>query len=131
MIPFLINFKKSVLNNFNLSSNGKKYLFINFTSVLLFAILYYINDYFIINNLEFAKKLGFVKKDYKLRDNKVNSIIYYIWFSLITQTTLGYTGILNEKTGLNVPFSKLEYNSYKFLNIMQISSIFIYASLFI
>lgn len=126
MNHFFIIFKKKILSN-----TGKKYLLINFTSVIVFAILYYINDYFIINNSELAKKLSFVKKDYKVKDNKVNSIIYYIWFSLITQTTLGYSGILNEKNGLNVPFSKLEYNSYKFLNILQISSIFIYASLFI
>ena len=126
MNHFLIIFKKKLLSN-----RGKKYLLINFASVIIFAVLYYINDYFIINNSELAKNLGFVEKNYKVNNNKVNSIIYYIYFSLITQTTIGYSGILNEKTGLNIPFSKLEYNSYKFLNIMQISSIFIYASLFI
>lgn len=126
MNHFLIIFKKKLLSN-----RGKKYLLINFASVIIFALLYYINDYFIINNSELAKNLGFVEKNYKVDNNKVNSIIYYIYFSLITQTTIGYSGILNEKTGLNIPFSKLEYNSYKFLNIMQISSIFIYASLFI
>ena len=115
----------------NISKNGKKYLIINLSSVIIFAILYFLNDYFIINNPELAIKLGFVKKDYKVNDNKVNGLIYYIWFSLITQTTLGYTGILNEETGLNIPFSKLDYNSYKLLNILQIISIFIYASLFI
>ena len=91
----------------NISKNGKKYLIINLSSVIIFAILYFLNDYFIINNPELAIKLGFVKKDYKVNDNKVNGLIYYIWFSLITQTTLGYTGILNEETGLNIPFSKL------------------------
>lgn len=117
--------------NSKISKNGKKYLLINFLSVITFGILYFLNDYFISNNIELAKKIGFVKKDYKSHNDISNSLIYYIWFSLITQTTIGYTGLLNERTGMNIPFSKISYNSFKILNILQISSVFIYASLFI
>lgn len=122
--------------NSKISKNGKKYLLINFLSVIIFGILYFLNDYFISNNIELAKKFGFVDKNYKSNSDKSNSdksntLLYYIWFSLITQTTLGYSGLLNEKSGLIVPFSKISYRSFKLLNILQISSIFIYASLFI
>lgn len=125
MKPFLL-----AQINSKISNNGKKYLLINFLSVIIFGILYFLNDYFISNNIELAKKIGFVEKNYKFTNDKSNSLIYYIWFSLITQTTLGYTGLINEKTGINIPFSK-GFNSFKILNILQISTIFIYASLFI
>lgn len=117
--------------NSKISKNGKKYLLINFLSVILFGILYFLNDYFITNNIELAKKIGFLKKHHKGDNDKSNSLIYYMWFSLITQTTLGYTGLLNERTGINIPFSKISYNSFKIINILQISTIFIFASLFI
>lgn len=120
--------------NSKISKNGKKYLLINFLSVIIFGILYFLNNYFIINNIQLAKKIGFIEKNYKFTNDKSNDksndLLYYIWFSLITQTTLGYTGLINEKTGINIPFSK-GFNSFKILNILQISSIFIYASLFI
>lgn len=116
---------------FKFSNKSKKYLLINFLSVITFGILYFLNDYFITNNIELAKKIGFLKKDYKSNNDKSNTLLYYIWFSLITQSTLGYTGLLNERTGINIPFSKISYNSFKILNILQITSIFIYASIFI
>lgn len=116
----------------NISKNGKKYLIINLSSVIIFALLYYLNDIFIINNIKLAKKFKFIDKNYNENKKEIaNTFLYYLWFSLITQTTLGYTGLINEKTNLNVPFSKIKYNSFKFLNILQIISIFIYASLFI
>ena len=125
MKPFLLDQINSKISN-----NGKKYLLINFLSVIIFGILYFLNNYFIINNIQLAKKIGFIEKNYKFTNDTSNDLLYYIWFSLITQTTLGYTGLINEKTGINIPFSK-GFNSFKILNILQISSIFIYASLFI
>lgn len=112
---------KQILSN--ISKNGKKYLFINLSSVIIFALLYYLNDIFIINNIKLAKKFKFIDKNYNENKKEIaNTFLYYLWFSLITQTTLGYTGLINEK---------IKYNSFKILNILQIISIFIYASLFI
>ena len=49
---------------------------------------------------------------------------YYLWFSLITQTTVGYTGMLQSK-GQPETFTSMRSNVFKFLNILQLSSIFI------
>ena len=133
MNHIFLTFKRSI------SKNGKKYLIINFLSIIIFAFLYYINDYFIINNIELAKKIKLIENDYNIQNNiqnnnstnKLNLILYYIWFSLITQTTIGYNGFIDPNNGVNIPFILIKNNSYKIINIMQIISIFIYASIFI
>ena len=107
------------------TKNGKKFLFFHILAVFVFAFLYYIQDYFITNNFELAKKLYLVDKDiHQSKDDEVNSFYYYFWFSLITQTTVGYSGILNEKSGQSIPFSKIHERSYKIINISQLLSIF-------
>ena len=103
----------------------KLYLITVFASILIFAFLYYINDYFITNNIELAKKLYFVSNNYNETENKSNDFIYYLWFSLITQSTIGYGGLINGNTGENIPFSKIYYRPFKILNILQILSVFL------
>ena len=58
---------------------------------------------------------------------------YWLWFSLVTQTTVGYAVESTTKDGffeLNEYPSKYKY-VYRFINIIQMSSIFLIASLFI
>lgn len=109
---------------FKLNRKGKKFFYYHLLAVIFFGVLYYLQDYFITNYSSLAKKLKFIPEDYDASKDKVNSLLYYLWFSLITQTTVGYSGILNERTSLSVPWSKLHYRTYKIINITQLLSIF-------
>lgn len=93
--------------------------------VFLFAILYYLQDRFIVRYKDFAKKIGLLDKDYSEKDfsDHDSSFLYYLWYSLITQTTVGYAGVVNAKTGVSVPFSKSPNNLYRILNILQLFSV--------
>ncbi len=108
-----------------LTKNGRRFVLYHVGAVIMFTFLYYIQDYFITNNFELAKKLYLVDKNkHQSKDDKVNSIYYYLWFSLITQSTVGYSGILNEETGQNIPFSKIHEIPYRVFNVTQLLSIF-------
>ena len=108
---------------FFLNKKGKNFLYYHLLAVIIFGLLYYFQDYFITNYSNLAKKLKFIPEDYDASKDKVNSLLYYLWFSLITQTTVGYSGILNERTGLSVPWGK-HPRTYKIINITQLISIF-------
>jgi hypothetical protein len=110
---------------FFLNKKGKTFLYYHLLAAIIFGLLYYLQDYFISNYSSLSKKLKFIPEDYDASKDKVNSLLYYLWFSLITQTTVGYSGILNERTSLSVPWSKLHYRTYKIINITQLISIFV------
>lgn len=112
-----------------LPAKGRKFFLYHIFCVVLFAILYFLQDYFISNYSEIAKKLKFIPQDYDGSKDKANNIIYYIWFSLITQTTVGYGGLLNERTGNPLPWVQIKYRTYKVLNILQLISIFFISAL--
>ena len=124
MINNLLIFKK-----LSFSNKALFYLLISLLNVLIFTILYYIQDYFISNNIELSKKLGILDKNYNEKP-EIISFLYYFWFSLITQTTVGYNNILN-KNGQVLSFMKISYYPFKFLNIIQLISIFAISALFI
>lgn len=111
------------------NKKGRNFIFYHLLAVIVFGLLYFIQDYFITNYSEYAKKLKLIPEDYDASKDKVNSFLYYLWFSLITQTTVGYTGVLNEHTGLSVPWSKIHYRTYKLINITQLVSIFIISAM--
>lgn len=110
---------------FYLNKKGRNFLYYHLLAIIIFGLLYYIQDYFISNYSPLAKKLKLIPENYDASKDKVNDLLYYLWFSLITQTTVGYSGILNEKTGALVPWSKLHYRTYKVINITQLISIFL------
>lgn len=112
-IPFLNNIKKS-----------KQYLLYNIFSILIFAFLYWLNDYFIYFAIENFPDIFNKYIDYSEYTGKINTFLYYLWFSLITQTTVGYSGLINAN-GKIIPFSKYPLWTFKYLNIMQLLSIFI------
>lgn len=109
---------------FTLNKKGKKFFYYHLLAAIIFGFLYYIQDFFISNNPLLAKKLKFIPEHYDASKDKPNNILYYLWFSLITQTTVGYSGILNERSGMSVPWSKIHYRTYKIINITQLLSIF-------
>lgn len=110
---------------------NKQVIYLNLIAVLLFGILYYIQDKFIINNIKTSKQLGLLKETYedKMYNENSSPFLYHLWFSLITQTTVGYTGLVNQKTGDNIPFDKSPNRVFQFLNILQLISVFIIFSM--
>jgi len=114
-----------------LNKKGNNFLYYHLLAAIIFGLLYYLQDYFITNYSSLAKKLKFIPEDYDASKDKANTLLYYLWFSLITQTTVGYTGVLNERTGLSVPWSKIHYRTYKIINITQLLSIFYISAVFL
>jgi hypothetical protein len=109
---------------FFLNKKGKNFLYYHLLAAIIFGLLYYLQDYFITNYPILAKKLKFIPEDYDASKDKVNSLLYYLWFSLITQTTVGYSGLVNERTNEVVPWNKINYRTYKIINVTQLLSIF-------
>tara|TARA_A100001011_G_C14304593_1_gene842486 strand:- start:1434 stop:1817 length:384 start_codon:yes stop_codon:yes gene_type:complete len=116
-----------------LSTKGKSLIICNIIAVFIFAGLYYLIDYIISYYPEFAEKY-LLEELPKGREHKSTPIftlkppIYYLWFSLITQTTVGYTGVL---TLDNEPQNFVHMRSvpFKILNIIQLFSIFVIPAL--
>ena len=112
---------------FNWKEKGLKMILLNIFATLIFAWLYYIQDYIISNYPKFAEKYMLRELEDKKQSNKplytLKPAIYYLWFSLITQTTVGYTGMLQSK-GEPETFTSMRSNVFKYLNILQLSSIF-------
>ena len=126
-------FQKFLFNKKLFNNKGIYYILTNFLIVIIFAILYYIQDFFITKNIEFSKQVGILDKNYNENNNEnseIKSLLYYFWFSLVTQTTVGYGTIINSN-GKQIPFIKIEYIPFKILNILQLISIFVIAAIFI
>ena len=110
-----------------ISQKTKYVLICNLILVLIFAILYYVQDYIISYYPDFSEKY-LLEKDTNNSHNKplltLKPFTYYIWFSMITQSTVGYTGII---TGDNKPenFDKIRSIPFKIINILQMTTIFI------
>lgn len=102
---------------FNFITSNKKllYIIINIFLTLFFGLTYWLIDILSIHN---RKLLGIKKSNLSN-----NSLIYYIWYSLITQTTVGYGGLVNYKD-VNVDFNN-ELNIIKIVNIIQLLTIFL------
>lgn len=112
-----------LLSRINKYKKPYRFFLYNILSVFIFGFLYWLNDLmvdFIINNYpEYSNKYINCQEC----TGKISSLIYYIWFSFITQTTVGYTGLVNAE-GKSMPFLKFPYWTFKILNIMQLFSIF-------
>ena len=72
---------------FTLNKKRKNFFYYHFLAVIFFGLLYYLQDYFITNYSILAKKLKIIPEDYDASLDEVDDIFYYLWFSLITQTT--------------------------------------------
>lgn len=108
-----------------------RFFWLNSISVLVFALLYTLQDRLIIDNTEMAKKLGLLRENYNkdFYSGESSGFLYYLWYSLITQTTVGYAGAVNTKSGLPVPFSAAPNRVFKVLNILQLLSVLFFISI--
>jgi len=108
-----------------IKNNGLKYLKYNIISTLVFAVLYWLSDYIITIYPKLSKELHF---GYYKDHNPVNAFNYWLWQSLITQTTVGYGGITGSDGG-SISFLNFHNNLYKIFNFAQLFSIFFIAAL--
>ena len=98
--------------------NNKKirnFIFYETMLIVGFTIAYLLSDIFLYNYPELGKNLGFGTI------NKKGNFLSYLYFSLITQTTVGYGGIMPD--GKNIIDSKS--NIFKILCGLQLYSILI------
>ena len=102
-----------------LKRKAKTYLFLHFGCVFIFAFLYWISDFLEFKNPKISKKY----LNDTGRTEGVNTFMYYLWFSLVTQTTVGYSG-LQAPDGKAIFISQTDY-PYQIINMLQIMSIFI------
>ena len=112
----------SYINNI-FTSKQKNFLFLkyHFGAILLFGILYWIQDNFVTYYPDISEKYG-LGKAY----NPPDSFGDWIWFSAITQTTVGYDRLSDG--GKRRAFNKIPNRFFKIINFTQICSILILAS---
>ncbi len=116
-----------LLSFLNYSSSSKKLRFLKYhlTAVITFALLYWFQDNLMSNYPILMKNIGMGETD-----PPADSIYYWLWFSLVTQTTVGY-GAPEDIHGKTHGYNSISNNILKILNIMQLLSIvFITAELF-
>ena len=115
----------NIFHILNISSKkGKIFLKYQLLAVIIFAFLYWFQDWIISHYPEFSKKYFFSTNNGPPPD----LFIYYLWYSLITQTTVGYGGVI-AADGSNEAFTKIKSVPYKILNISQLISVFIITAL--
>ena len=111
-----------------------KFFIIHMTLILFFAILYYLIDIWMSKHPELAKKYFLTSYALEGNNRKEKSILkedllnikpffYHLYFSAITQTTLGYGGQTNGR-GDNIPIL-MKNVIFQAVNLIQICSIFV------
>lgn len=98
------------MNLLNLKSVSKKYIFINLILVIIFAFLYYSSNF--IDNTNGIKSVH-------SSDEKKMTFMDALGYSLITQTTVGYT--------VFIPMTQYTKN----INLLQLISIIVVIGMFI
>lgn len=96
------------------SSVGVQFIIAQIVASVIFALLYYIQDRVIYNHRDLAAKVWLINDDFKIEDHNHNSLLYWMWLSIIVQSTVGN----------NLPFSTKGNNIYPIINILQLISIF-------
>lgn len=122
----LSNLFKSSSKEFHylISQKVIKFIVLHLFFVVFFAILYWFSDIVMSTFPDFAKKhLGLVEGDFGNRGENSQDLFYYFWFSAVTQTTVGYGGLI-DKNGKAIQIIKSDY-LWRFFNMAQLISIFI------
>ena len=115
---------KSFKKNLKIYHNPYRIVVGSLFSTFFFAILYFLNDIYCRNNFEMAQKNGLINENQKSKESLPNiDFLHYLWFSLITQTTVGYSNMLssdNSKNEVHIHVFKLN----QYINMFQLLSIF-------
>jgi len=92
-----------MITKLGLKLNGRRFIEYSLYSTITFAVLYWISD----------------KYSEKYTKIKANHFGYWLWFSLITQTTVGY-GEVSSHSGKSISYITLDAPLFKTLNILQL-----------
>ena len=104
------------------------FLKIQIILVIFFGISYYLLEKFNYKYFNLAQKMGLVRSGIKSDEYNIpGGLGYYLWFSTITQTTVGYAGLIDSE-GNSIPFEKNNSNSFIFLNFVQLLSTLLVAA---
>ena len=106
-----------------ISERGFLFIKLHLYTSIFFGILYWCCDYILFLYPKLAEKLHLGKNN-----NRVDNISYWLWFSLVTQTTVGYLGATGDLNN-SISFDKLNYNLVKVINIIQLCCIIVISSL--
>lgn len=104
----LIGLSKAINKN-----KGTKFITCEFLIIFSFALAYWLADNFLAHYPDLGKKLGLGSIE------RLDSFYSYLYFALITQTTVGFGGILPGGGDVVTTNSRL----LKVLNIFQMFSI--------
>tara|TARA_Y100000591_G_C21775493_1_gene668052 strand:- start:111 stop:458 length:348 start_codon:yes stop_codon:yes gene_type:complete len=98
---------------------NKKYAFIiyNLIAIFIFSVIYWACDKYLDDGTSIHEE----KKDKK---NDYGTFFYWLWFSVITQTTVGYM-FFNSNHEVFYNKRSIKLDLFKFINILQCCSIFI------
>lgn len=102
-----------------ISNKGQGFIIVHLLTSLVFALLYWLSDQLLFSRPRLSKKLGLGR----IKDRQTLS--YYIYYALITQSTVGYEGGKGEGG-----FQQVESHIFKLLNISQLISIFVITGYF-
>ena len=105
------------VNFFKLRNKGIKFVIYNLISTLIFGILYWLSDWFFLNNTALSTKLNLGHETNTFRFDE------YLHFSLTTQTTVGYGGIGTAITNSKNKNPNNKNKIFEYLNFMQLISI--------
>lgn len=102
-----------------LKKNTKSVVFLkyHFATILIFGVLYWIQDNYFNYYPQELKTVGF-----ESTNNQLDRFGYWLWFSAITQTTVGYG---------NPEITCNHKNMFKILNCIQLCSIIFITSLIV
>ena len=131
LVHFL--FSKQTVSSYNEFFNQKviKFVFIHLTWILFFALVYWGLDYWISQHPDFAFKYftpDLAKRSKKMIDSIIEDIkipkpfFYHLYFSALTQTTVGYAGQINED-GRPIPILYKD-KVFQLINFIQLCTIF-------
>lgn len=102
-----------------------RFFYLSMISVFVFGILYYLQDIFVTKHRDTAIKYGFLERS-KLTstdDREAYPIGAHFWFSLMTQSTVGYGSVNNTITGKHITFFDSPNRLAKVINTLQMMSI--------
>ena len=108
-----------------------KFVLIHISWIIFFSLVYWTLDYWISKHPDFAFKYftpDLAKKSKKMIDTIKEDIknakpfFYHLYFSALTQTTVGYAGQVNDE-GANIPILYKD-KIFQIVNFIQLCTIF-------
>ena len=106
-------------NILHLTGSSKKMRFLkyNIGAVIIFGLLYWLQDVFMSRYPKLGKELYLGKAT-----PPSDSLYYWMWFSVLTQSTVGYGGAVDE-SGRRASFDNIHDRVFKALNFIQLFSV--------